>query len=323
MIAGDQPTSAQQVCHTRLMSGGGKLPIGRPAITDQDPVEVRAKHRGGLGEAAARLNPIDRRVGRRKSPEPLQVPADFPARFIGAHHRAAAHRRTPGVVRGSGLPRGAMYGMHQPTRVRPYRCCKSVTILPNDSPSCLLSTTTSAITCGPSCAAAAPMASDVCKGCAWTQWPHRSQRPTWTSKLADHHARDRQLFLILVDDTGLHHRPGTVGTMRGERRVVALIHARGTSPTRLGSIRTAGLPPWSLRMRLQRFRKWGRLPEAGSPRLVHLSFQMIDLLAQPIVLSLEAIMLALRLVALALGAFRPFSQVFDLTSGPIVQGWVA
>jgi hypothetical protein len=106
-------------------------------------------------------------------------------------------------------------------------------------------------------------------------------------------------------------------------RVVALIHARGTSPTRLGSIRAAGLPPWSLRMRLQRFRKWGRLPEAGSPRLVHLSFQMIDLLAQPIVLSLEAIMLALRLVALALGAFRPFSQVFDLTSGPIVQGWVA
>lgn len=72
-------------------------------------------------------------------------------------------------------------------------------------------------------------------------------------------------------------------------------------------------------MRLQRFRKWGRLPEAGSPRLVHLSFQMFDLLAQPIVLSLEAIML----VALALGAFRPFSQVFDLTSGPIVQGWVA
>jgi hypothetical protein len=60
---------------------------------------------------------------------------------------------------------------------------------------------------------------------------------------------------------------------------------------------------------------------AGSPRLLHLSFQMIDLLAQPIVLSLEAIMLALRLVAL--GAFRPFSQVFDLTSGPIVQGWVA
>ena len=135
--------------------------------------------------------------------------------------------------------------------------------------------------------------------------------------------RDRQLFLMLVDDTGLHHRPGTVGTMRGERRVVALIHARGTSPTRLGSIRTAWLPPWSLRMRLQRFRKWGRLPEAGSPRLVHWSFQMIDLLAQPIVLSLEAIMLALRLVALALGAFRPLSQVFDLASGPIVQRWVA
>jgi len=77
--------------------------------------------------------------------------------------------------------------------------------------------------------------------------------------------------------------------------------------------------PFKFRMR---FRKWGRLPESGLPRVVHLSFQMIDLLAQPIVLSLEAIMPALRPVALARGAFRPFSQVFDLTSGPIVQGWV-
>jgi hypothetical protein len=32
---------------------------------------------------------------------------------------------------------------------------------------------------------------------------------------------------------------------------------------------------------------------------------------------------ALRLIAVALGAFRPFSQVFDLTSGPMVQEWVA
>jgi hypothetical protein len=34
-------------------------------------------------------------------------------------------------------------------------------------------------------------------------------------------------------------------------------------------------------------------------------------------------MLALRLVALRARRVRPFSQVFDLTSGPIVQGWVA
>ena len=34
-------------------------------------------------------------------------------------------------------------------------------------------------------------------------------------KLADHHARDRQLFLILVDDTGLHHRPAQSGQCAG------------------------------------------------------------------------------------------------------------
>ena len=88
-------------------------------------------------------------------------------------------------------------------------------------------------------------------------------------------------------------------------------------------VTTAGRITCSARQLVASFVGPKKGPEAGSPPLVHLSFQMIDLLAQPIVLSLEAIMLALRLVALALGAFRPFSQVFDLTSGPIVQGWVA
>jgi len=76
-------------------------------------------------------------------------------------------------------------------------------------------------------------------------------------------------------------------------------------------------------MRLQRFREWGRLPEAGSPRLVHVSFQMIDRLAQPIVLSREAIMFALRLVALALGTFPRSRRPSISRAGRIVQGWVA
>jgi hypothetical protein len=46
-------------------------------------------------------------------------------------------------------------------------------------------------------------------------------------------------------------------------------------------------------------------------------------LRERIVLSLEAIMLALRLVALALGAFRPFSQVFGSHERADRQGWVA
>jgi hypothetical protein len=62
-------------------------------------------------------------------------------------------------------------------------------------------------------------------------------------KLADHHARDRQLFLILVDDTGLHHRTSTVGTMRGERRVVALITRAGRRRRALGPYALPGFRP--------------------------------------------------------------------------------
>jgi len=48
--------------------------------------------------------------------------------------------------------------------VSPRRWWKSVAILPNETPNCLLSVTANASACGPSWTAAAPSASEVCQG---------------------------------------------------------------------------------------------------------------------------------------------------------------
>jgi hypothetical protein len=146
-------------------------------------------------------------------------------------------------------------------------------------------------------------------------------------KLPDDDARDGPLFLILVDDPGLDHRTGAVRTVRGERRVVALVHAGGTSPLPLPSIRRARLPARSLRLILQRFRERRRLPKPGSPRLVELSFQVIDLVAEPFLLPLQLVTLpSQRLVLssqrLAL-AFRVFGSLapVDLCRSAIRIAW--
>jgi hypothetical protein len=117
-------------------------------------------------------------------------------------------------------------------------------------------------------------------------------------KLPDDDARDGQLFLILGNDAGLDHRTGAGRTVRGKRRLVAFVHAGGTSPLPLRSIRRARLPAWALRLCFQRFRERRRLPEPGSPRLVELSFQVIDLVAEPFVLALQLVTLPMQRLAL-------------------------
>ena len=81
MIGGDQSTPAQEMGETGLMRGGRELAIRGPAIAHQDTGKVRAEHRGGFREAAAGLNAIDRRVRRRKGPQPLQAARRPSSRF--------------------------------------------------------------------------------------------------------------------------------------------------------------------------------------------------------------------------------------------------
>jgi hypothetical protein len=124
-------------------------------------------------------------------------------------------------------------------------------------------------------------------------------------ELADHDARDWQFFLILGGDARANHRAGTRRTACRERDIVLLVNAHGTPPARLRSIRAAGFPPWSLGILFQGFGEGRRLPEPRPPRVVELSFEMIDLLAEALVLSAQSIALALGL----LGTLAPIGII--------------
>ena len=83
MVEQQTPTRPQQMGETRLMAGGGELPIRLPPVADEDAGIIGANHRGRLREPAPGLNDVDGRVRGDKHPEPLQIRADAPTGFIG------------------------------------------------------------------------------------------------------------------------------------------------------------------------------------------------------------------------------------------------
>lgn len=116
MIAMQGPAPPEQVRHTRLMSRVREMPIRGPAIVNEHAVIVRAEDGRRLRKASSRLNGIDGRISTRKSPQPLQTAIDFPARFIGDHHRASTNPGAQRLITGTGLMCRAMQGVDESTR---------------------------------------------------------------------------------------------------------------------------------------------------------------------------------------------------------------
>ena len=165
---------------TRLMHRLGEATIRCPPIADDHAAEVLTEQRGRFGIAASCEDRIHGRRGRGGGPEPVQVARDLPARFIRRDDGTAADLRTQRCIgrlatRRPDGPRGPTRSASRSTRTADEA---SVAILPNESPSCLLRMTTKARACAPSCALAAPSASDVCNGCRpCTRRPHWRHAP--------------------------------------------------------------------------------------------------------------------------------------------------
>ena len=84
MVACQVARAAQQVGHTGLMGGGGEATVWRPPVTDQHAGIVGPEDRRRLQEPPPRLNGIDRRLRRRKGPQPLPCPSTFQLVSSGA-----------------------------------------------------------------------------------------------------------------------------------------------------------------------------------------------------------------------------------------------
>jgi len=132
-------------------------------------------------------------------------------------------------------------------------------------------------------------------------------------KLADDHPRDGELFLILRRDRRFHDWLRARRTLCGEWHVVPFIDTRRQPPMAFPAVRAPCLPAWPLGMLLQRFREGRRLSEPGAPRVVQLAFEMLDLLAEPLIFAAQPLALAFRV----LGALAPV-RVIRSTS-PVVR----
>jgi hypothetical protein len=299
VIGGDQPTPAQEMGETGLMSGGRELPVRCPAIAHQDAGKVRTEHRGGFLEAATGLNAIDRRVRRRKGPQPLQSSRDFPAGFIGTDHRTATGPCTQRVIRWSRLARRAMDGVHQAAtrHGQPIELLQQGRDLAERQPELFVEDHHQRDHLRPELGRRSANRIRRLQRMATLDTPTASVAPADVQiKLPDDDARDGQLFLVLRGDGRFDDRTGAGRTLRRERHVVALVDLGRHPSTGFGTVRATRLPSRTFRLRFQRFGEGGGLPESRPARVIELPFEMINLLTEALIFSAQSIALALRLL---------------------------
>jgi len=295
MIALKGATPPEEMPQTRLMERVGELPIRRPAIAPQAASEITAEHRRGIGKAAAAANAIDRRGRGRKDPQPVQQATDFPAGFIRHHDAAGAHGLAEGCVGWLAFGGGAVERPHdrarrhrevearaehrrdfperqpelfvqahrQRDRVRAYlhgRGAKRVRGLER------MASLDAALT--------ATTAADMNVKAPYN-WLHR-----------------RQVFLKLRGDMGLVDVIAALRTVRGQWRVMPLVHDRGNAALAMATMSVAGLPSRSPRSTFRRaLRERRRLSRTGPPRGFQLVLQARVFSFQPRAFLLNARML--------------------------------
>jgi hypothetical protein len=136
--------------------------------------------------------------------------------------------------------------------------------------------------------------------------------PNVDVKLPHDGAHDRQFFLILRGNGGLHHRPATVRTGAGDRRVVGFIDLRRHGTVRFRAVGATSFAAWALGLRFEWFRKRSGLSESCPAGFLELSPQVLVLLTQSFVLALQPI-------AVTLGPFGALAEVVRLALGLIVR----
>ena len=323
VVACQVARAAQQVGHTGLMGGGGEATVWRPPVTDQHAGIVGPEDRRRLQEPPPRLNGIDRRLRRRKGPQPLPVPIDFPAGFVGGDDGTAANGRTQRGIGRLGLPRRAVQGARDGTGR--HREAEALVQKPGDlamrQPELLVEDHHEGDGLRPELHGGGPQRVGGLQRMAALH-PASTHRAAADpdSKAAYDRVHDRQLFLILRGHAGRRHGAGAVGTRRRHRNGDYLIDAR-----RWRSVTVAPMPgpasaPAAPRRRRRRaLREGGGLAFACPTRQVEFVLQPVVLAAQPVALALQPGTLVFQPGTLAFCPLQvspqPIVSSFKLTDG--------
>ena len=314
-VIGDQrATPPEQMGQTGLMNRVIEAAIGRPPVAHQRPGEVGAEDRGGLLEAAARQNGVHRRVGCGERPEPLQLAADFPARFIGTDDGTLTDLRSQRVVGGARAIGGAVQRVHEPAgrdvQAKPFakqradfRDRQSELRMENSGEGHHLR----AELRGGRAQRIGRLQGMAALHAATT----RLAATNLDRKGAHDRADDRQIFLILAGGTGPAQPATTMGARLGQLRPVALIDMGRDRSMGFPTIRPTRSPARSSRgSRRRPPRERGGLPIHLAPGVVELVFESVDLLAERVPLLPVAIPVAVRPIVLA-------PQSFDFALSPL------
>ena len=315
MIADEGATAAEEMRETRLMNGVLKLAIGGPAVAHQDAGELCAEHGGRLIKAASPLNRVDRRLRGGKAPQPLQMAADFPARFIRGDDRTPSDGLAQGAVRGFGQPSGAADRVDETARgdAQAEAFSEQRRDLPERQPELFVQHD------GEHDGFRSELRGGGAQRVRRLQWMTPLHAPPALPAVADGHlkgphdrAHDREIFLILCRVTMQAKGPATLRTGGGQRRVERLVDVRGHGSVRLPAVGGTRVAARSTRPASGRAaRKGRRLPMQRTLRGVQFLFEPVNLSSQPIAFLPEPIPLAPQLVDIA-------GDLVPLTPQPLV-----
>jgi hypothetical protein len=111
MRVGDLAAPSDQMRQTGLVRGLGELAIRGPAVADEHAIEIGTEHGGRFVEPAPVLNGVHDGACRREHPQPPELSAYLPTRFVRTDHRTAAHLLAQHLIGRCRLARGAMEGV--------------------------------------------------------------------------------------------------------------------------------------------------------------------------------------------------------------------
>jgi hypothetical protein len=284
VIAHQIATAPQQMCDAGLMDGAVEAAIGDPAVADQHAVEIGAEQSRGFLEAAAALNRVDRGIRCDGGPQPVRMPANFPAGFIGADHRTAADGVTQAGVGRPGLSGRAMQRVHQPAGgdVQTEAVVEQGADFAQRQTELFIEDRGDRDRLGPELRRRGAERVRCLQSMAALHPPVARGAVADRDRERPHDRLNaRQVLLILHRVAGQADGPAAMRAGGGQRRLVGLVDARGNRAMRPTPIREASPPTGPPRPTPgQAARERRGLTMGGPSRRIQFVFEPLDLLAQ-------------------------------------------
>jgi len=314
MRLGDLAAASDQMRETGLMRRLIEPAIRRPAVADEDAVELGAEHGRRFVNPAPVLNGVDDRARRRKDPQPPESSAHLPTGFIGTDDRTAADLVAQRGIGGRRLARGPMERVRHATgpEAHPEPVAQERGDLAVREAEVFIEQHDQRDRVRPEMRARRAECFRRLPRVAPLHAPTTVATPTHVHIEATHMwPHDRQVLLNLRGDARFDQPAAALRTRIGEGDVDPFVNRRRRLPMSMSAVTTTGASSGRTRTgRRGAFRKGRRLSLPRAPR-------RLERLCQPLNLPPQALALALQPGVLIAEPLAFISRALDLTAQPL------